>query len=157
MKTRVTLAVLLSLSLFLTAFSGITYGQDARSANDIVIKVTDDWLTAFNAQDAVAWAAVLNYPHVRFSNGSVSSWRSREEYVAMAKKRFPTLVNNGWDNSVWLRRDVTLSSHDKFHVSVEFERFKADGESLGVYQALFIVTNIDGHWGVQGVSTLSPY
>jgi len=75
----------------------------------------------------------------------------------MAKKRFPTLVNNGWDHSVWLRRDVTLSSHDKVHVSVEFERFKADGETLGVYQALFILTNIDEHWGVQGVSTLSPY
>ncbi len=155
MKTGVTLVVVLS--LFLTVFSGITYGQDARSANDIVIKVTDDWLTAFNAQDAVAWAAVLNYPHVRFASGSVSSWRSREEYAAMAKKRFPTLVNNGWDHSVWLRRDVTLSSHDKVHVSVEFERFKAGGESLGVYQALFILTNVDGHWGVQGVSTLSPY
>ena len=155
MKTRVNVAVVLS--LLLTVFSGITYGQDARSANDIVIKVTDDWLTAFNAQDAVAWAAVLNYPHVRFASGAVSSWRSREEYAAMATKRFPTLVNNGWDHSVWLRRDVTLSSRDKVHVSVEFERFTADGESLGVYQALFIVTDIDGHWGVQGVSTLSPY
>ncbi len=133
MKTRVPLAVLLS--LFLTVFSGITYGQDARSANDIVIKVTDDWLTAFNAQDAVEWAAVLNYPHVRFANGSVSSWRSREEYAAMAKKRFPTLINNGWDHSVWLRRDVTLSSHDKFHVSVEFERFKADGEGGGPHSS----------------------
>jgi hypothetical protein len=155
MKTRVTVAVLLS--LFLAAVSGITYGQDAPRANDIVIEVTDEWLTAFNAQDGVAWAAVLNYPHVRFSSGSVSSWRSPEEYAAMAEQRFPTLVNNGWDHSVWTSREVTLSSHDKLHASVEFERFKADGESLGVYQALFILTNIDGHWGVQGVSTLSPY
>ena len=145
------------IALFVTFFSEIGYVQDTRSPNDIAIKVTDDWLLAFNAQDAVAWASVLNYPHVRFSNGSVLSWRSEADYAEMATKRFPVLVRNGWNHSVWLSREVTLYSRDKLHVSAEFQRFRADGESLGVYQALYIVTNINGHWGVQGVSTLSPY
>ena len=40
---------------------------------------------------------------------------------------------------------------------MEFERFNAEDESLGVYQALYIVTNINGDWGIQGISTITPY
>ena len=157
------LVVLGSASAWVTAqsldigVSGVAYGQDALNPNEVAIQATDNFIEAFNAQDAVELAATLNYPHVRFSNGAVTTWNSEEEYAETAKRRFPTLVGNGWDHSVSLKREVTLSSEDKIHVSAEFERFNADDESLGVYQALYIVTNIDGHWGIQGMSTITPY
>lgn len=99
----------------------------------------------------------IELSHIRFSNGSVTTWDSEEEYAEMAKSRFITLVSNGWSYSRWLKREVTLSSEDKIHVAMEFERFNAEDESLGVYQALYIVTNINGDWGIQGISTITPY
>ena len=137
--------------------SGVAYGQDALSPSEAAIQATDNFMKAFNAKDAVEWAATLNYPHVRFSNGAVTTWNSEEEYAETTKKRFPTLIANGWHHTVLVKREVTLSSEDKIHVSIEFERFNADDDSLGVFQALYIVTNVDGHWGIQGISTITPY
>ena len=145
------------LFLLVIGFSGGVSGQDAPNPNEVAIQATDNFLKAFNAKDAVEWAATLNYPHIRFSNGSVTTWDSEEEYAEMAKSRFITLVSNGWSYSRWLKREVTLSSEDKIHVAMGFERFNAEDESLGVYQALYIVTNINGDWGIQGISTITPY
>ena len=147
----------MTLLLLMISMVGGVYGQDISNPNEVAIQATDNFLKAFNAKDAVEWARTLNYPHIRFSNGSVTTWDSEEEYAEMAKSRFITLVSNGWDHSRWLKREVTLSSEDKIHVSTEFERFNAEDESLGVYQALYIVTNINGDWGIQGISTITPY
>ena len=121
------------------------------------IEVTDKFLQAFNAKNHNEWAATLNYPHIRFSNGIVQTWESEEDYANMARTRFATLVNNGWGYTVWLNREVTLSSPDKIHVTTEFERFKTDDESLGKYHALYIVTKLNGKWGIQGISSVTPY
>ena len=144
------------LFLLVIGFSGGVSGQDAPNPNEVAIQATDNFLKAFNAKDAVEWAATLNYPHIRLSNGSVTTWDSEVEYAEMAKSRFITLVCNGWSYSGWLKREVTLSSEDKIHVSMEFESFNAEDESLGVYQALYIETNINGDWCIQGISTITP-
>ncbi len=130
---------------------------NCQTAEEIALDATDKFLQAFNAKNHNEWAATLHYPHIRFSNGIVQSWESEADYADMARTRFVTLVNNGWDYTVWLNREVTLSSPDKIHVTTEFERFKASNESLGKYQALYIVTKIEGKWGVQGISSITPY
>ena len=68
-------------------------GRMLRTQMNVAIQATDNFLKAFNAKDAVEWAATLNYPHIRFSNGSVTTWDSEEEYAEMAKSRFITLVS----------------------------------------------------------------
>lgn len=42
---------------------------------------------------------------------------------------------------------------DKVHFDVQFTRYRADGTVIGAYKSLWIVTRIEGHWGVQARSS----
>lgn len=114
----------------------------------------DAFMLGFNARDPEAWAASLNYPHVRFASGGVTVWESAQEFAQT--RAFETLPNSGWDHSHWLTRDVTLASPGKVHISTVFQRFNSANEIIGTYQSLYIVTRVDGHWGTQARSSLAP-
>jgi len=114
----------------------------------------DAFMLAFNAREPEAWAASLNYPHVRFASGGVTVWESAEEFART--RAFEALRRAGWDHSHWLTREATLASPEKVHISTVFQRFNSDNEVIGTYQSLYIVTQVDGHWGTQARSSLAP-
>jgi hypothetical protein len=114
----------------------------------------DEFILAFNDKNPKAWAASLNYPHVRFARGTVTVWNSATEFSDT--KAFETLARSGWDHSHWLTRDVVLVSPEKVHISAVFQRFNKDNEIIGTYQSLYIVTKVAGHWGTQARSSLAP-
>ena len=114
----------------------------------------DAFMLGFNARDPEAWAASLNYPHVRFASGSVTVWDSAEEFAQTLA--FETLPRSGWDHSHWLTRDVVLVSSEKVHIATVFQPFNSDNEVLFTYESLYIVTKVDGHWGTQARSSLAP-
>ena len=115
----------------------------------------DEFMATFNARDPVAWAASLNYPHVRFASGTVTVWETAEEFAR--GESFERLAAVGWDHSHWLSREVVLVSPGKVHVNTVFQRFNARNESIGTYESLYIVTkDNNGHWGIQARSSLAP-
>ena len=114
----------------------------------------DEFLLAFNQQDAAGWAASLNYPHVRFASGTVTVWNSAADFSDT--DAFEMLSKSGWDHSHWLTRDIVLVSHEKVHIATKFQRFNDSNESIGTYESLYIVTKVDGHWGTQARSSLAP-
>lgn len=140
------------------AFAGFpASAQDSNAeqrAIDGAMAAMDNFMLAFNARDPEAWAASLNYPHVRFASGTVTVWDSAEEFAET--RAFETLPRSGWDHSHWLTRDVVLVSDNKVHIATEFARFNSDNEVLATYQSLYIITNVDGHWGTQARSSLAP-
>ena len=81
----------------------------------------DEFLLAFNQQDAAGWAASLNYPHVRFASGTVTVWNSAADFSDT--DAFEMLSKSGWDHSHWLTRDVVLVSPQKVHIATAFQRF----------------------------------
>lgn len=156
MKTR--LVVILSVCLGISSTSPPVAAQD-RDATELAISeamsVLDEFMLQFNRRDPEAWASTLNYPHVRFASGNVTVWDTAEEYAA-SSQAFVVLPRTGWDHSHWLTREVTLASPTKVHVETVFRRFNNDNEPIGTYQSLYIVTIVDGHWGVQARSSLAP-
>lgn len=118
------------------------------------MQALDEFMLTFNSRDMDAWAATLNYPHVRFASGTVTVWESAEEFAQGAT--FERLPRTGWDHSHWLSREVALASPGKVHVNTVFQRFNSDNEPIGTYQSLYIVTLVDGHWGTQARSSLAP-
>jgi len=114
----------------------------------------DAFMLGFNARDMDAWAASLNYPHVRFASGGVTVWDSAEEFKQ--RNPFESLGNSGWDHSHWLTRDVTLASSGKVHIATVFQRFNSANEVIGTYESLYIITKVNGHWGTQARSSLAP-
>ena len=146
----------LLLLLSIATMSGVAAeSEDAKSrAIASAMQAMDQFMIGFNKRDMEAWADSLNFPHVRFASGTVTVWQTREEFVA--DNVFARLSATGWDHSHWLERDVTLASPGKVHIATVFQRFNTDNEIIGTYQSLYIVTEVDGHWGTQARSSLAP-
>ena len=134
--------------------SSAQYSSETEEAITAAMGAMDAFMLAFNARDPHGWAASLNYPHVRFASGSVTVWETAEEFADT--QAFERLPNTGWDHSHWLTREVSLASPNKVHINTVFQRFNAENEIIGTYQSLYIVTNMNGHWGTQSISSLAP-
>ncbi len=117
-------------------------------------KAMDDFMTAFNARDPQAWAATLNFPHVRFASNEVKVYNTAEEF-AREMRDYPKRLTP-WDYSRWESMRVIQSGPDKVHFEVTFVRFDAAGKEIGKFPSLYIVTLKNGHWGVQARSSFAP-
>jgi hypothetical protein len=114
----------------------------------------DAFFKAFNARDNDALKKTLHYPHVRINEtGNVNVWRDASE----AGTNFEGLIRSeGWARSSL--DSVTMRQNDpvKVHFEVVFSRYKADGSKYATYQSLWIVTSVNGEWGVQARSSFAP-
>lgn len=117
--------------------------------------VMDAFMSTFNARDEKAWAATFNYPHIRIASGKVrisetaADIEEEMDFAAFAKA-------TGWHHSAWDKVELVEAGADKVHFAVRFTRYKEDGEVLAVYDSLYVVTRMDGHWGVQARSSFAP-
>ena len=155
MKNR--FLMMLTVVLGLALSSSQSDAQDSNENAEAIagaMAALDEFMLSFNRKNMEAWAATLNYPHVRFASGSVTVWENSEEF-AMGTA-FEGLARIGWDHSHWLSREVTMASPGKVHISTVFQRFNDRNEPIARYQSLYIVTLVDGHWGAQARSSLAP-
>ena len=132
------------------------WADDTEESDSInkAMQVLDSFMYSFNARDMNSWSETLNYPHVRIAGGKVTVWDTKEEYSAT--NVFNRLTATGWDHSVWLSKDVVLVSKNKVHISTVFQRYDKNNNPMKKYQSLYVVTNDEGHWGVQARSSLAP-
>lgn len=155
MKNRlfILLALLVSLSL---SFPVASAQDDDGNCEAIAgaMAALDEFMATFNSKNMQAWAASLNYPHVRFASGGVTVWQNAEEFASA--RTFELLASIGWDHSHWLTREVTMASANKVHISTVFQRFNDQNQPIAKYQSLYLVTLVDGHWGTQARSSLAP-
>jgi hypothetical protein len=141
------------------AIAGLSARSSSAATDDAdvaaAMKALDEYMAAFNSRDEKAWAATLNYPHVRIAGGEVKVWQTPEEYcadfdfAAFAKKY-------DWDHSAWDKREVVQKGPGKVHVCVTFSRYNVKGEKLETYDSLYVLTNKDGHWGTLARSSYAP-
>jgi len=122
-------------------------GRDTAAAEQAL----DDFMAALNARDAAGINASFNFPHVRFASGTVTIFEKRGDFTLAG---FDSRTSaDGWHRSAWDHKKVVHAGADKVHFVVQFTRYRADGSVIGAYISLWIVTRLDGHWGVQGRSS----
>jgi hypothetical protein len=114
--------------------------------------VLDGVVAAANARDIEGLRAKLNYPHVRFSSGTVAILTPGDRKIDL----YIMGPAAEWHHSAWLRRTVLHAGPTKVHLDVMLGRYRKDDTFLGAYEALYIVTLQDGHWGLQGDSSYAP-
>jgi hypothetical protein len=119
------------------------------------LEVVQAFIAGFNARDPEAFAATLNYPHVRIASGTVTVVNSPEEHARAYASR-KNLIEPNWDRSAFDSLEVIHSSDDKVHVAVQFTRYDKGGSPINTYQAVYVVTRVDGHWGIQARSSSAP-
>ncbi len=112
----------------------------------------DAFMAAFNARDLKAFEASFNFPHVRFASNTVRTIMPGD----MKPEMFTTGALSEWDHSAWARRAVIHAGADKVHIDTRFTRYRKDGSVIGGFDSIYIVTHLDGHWGIQGRSSFAP-
>ena len=112
----------------------------------------DAFMKAFNARDLAAFEATFNFPHVRFASSKVTIINPGFHKPEM----FTTGALSDWDHSAWARRDVVHAGADKVHIDTRFNRYRKDGSVIGGFDSIYIVTRLDGRWGIQGRSSFAP-
>jgi hypothetical protein len=145
-KLTILIAMLMATSVWAEKVQSKSVGQ--------AMQVLDSFILSFNSRDMEDWSETLNYPHVRLAGGSVTVWADRQEYSSV--DIFDGLASTGWHHSAWVSRKVVLESENKVHISTVFQRYDINNNPLKKYQSLYIVTNDNGHWGVQARSSLAP-
>lgn len=120
----------------------------AESLEDIGLAAVDRFIDTWNSRDPEAWAASLNYPHVRPGPfGPLRVAADAEEYVRHVD--FERVIATGWDHSEWDYKHVLHTSPNKIHVVGQWNRFNKQGEKILTNPVVYIVTLVNGEWGVQ--------
>ena len=128
----------------------------AGASEETALWVLSDFLTALNAGDTPGFFDTLNFPHVRIASEKVAIWSSREEGERSYMQAFAERAGTSWHHSEWDSREVIQSSGDKVHVAVQFTRYDRDNSPIATYRSLYIVTCVEGHWGIQARSSFAP-
>ena len=119
------------------------------------LEVTDAFIATFNAHDLRAHFETLNFPHIRIANGTVHVWNT-PEHLKEYESHWTGRIEPDWSYSAWNSREVIHSSDDKVHLAVQFTRYDKSGSTITTYGALYIITCINGHWGIQARSSFAP-
>lgn len=107
------------------------------------------FFTNFNAEDAVGWANVMHYPHVRVSAGSGTSMlrETPEDYAANASwDRFKA---DGWVRTDGIPPVRIHESANKVHLAGGWTRYNAANEPIRSNRVTYILTRIERSWGIQ--------
>ena len=84
----------------------------------------------------------------------VTALRLKGETPEEIATDFEVLRQSGWDHSTLDLAEAVHVSADKVHFRIVFSRYTADGSPYTTAPGLYVITNQNGHWGLQLQSTL---
>ena len=141
-------ASLLLLSLQVQGHSQTTFDR-AKAERDVMV-VLDNFMAAFNRQDAAAEERTYQFPHYRLASGQMAVLNAPgTETQAQMNATYKAVRDAGWDHSAWTRRRIVHISDSKAHVDTEFTRYRKDGSIIASYESLYVITQENGRWGIK--------
>lgn len=106
----------------------------------------EDYFQAFNTRDEEAMRARLHFPFSWIINDGVRLVMEPKDFIAPTKQ---LVKQENWANSQLDWMEVVQAWDDKAPIKLAYSRYKADGTKYVTHEALWIVTKIDDHWGIQ--------
>lgn len=106
------------------------------------------FIEAWNTREPAAFAATLQYPHVRPTadfDGRV--FADAATYAAAID--FDQVLATGWDRSRLDSATVVQAGEGQAHVAGRYTRLRADGSAIWSNQVTYVVTEKDGSIGIQ--------
>lgn len=117
-------------------------------------RVLDDFMAGLNAYDAAAMDRCMHFPHPRIAVGKVLVYEAPGGNPLDLFERLKK--EDGWSHSRWESREIVQFNESKAHFAVSYTRFRADLSVIGVYESLYILTRVEGRWGIQARSSFGP-
>lgn len=106
------------------------------------------FIEAWNTREPAAFAATLQYPHVRPTadfDGRV--FADAAAYAAITD--FDQVMATGWDRSRLDSAIVVHAGEGQAHVAGRYTRLRADGSAIWSNQVTYVVTETGGSIGIQ--------
>lgn len=114
---------------------------DTTAASDCL----DRFTAAFNAGDLAGMDAELHFPHTLLSSAQRLVWDGPGQHP---RDFFEQLRATGWASTRYESKEAVLASADKVHFVLTYTRRNASDEVLSTHHNLWIVTRLDGRWGI---------
>jgi hypothetical protein len=89
--------------------------------------------------------AELHFPHTLLSGAQRLVWDSPGQHPP---DFFEQLRATGWASTRYESKEAVLASADKVHFVLTYTRRNASDEVLSTHHNLWIVTRLDGRWGI---------
>jgi ketosteroid isomerase-like protein len=115
------------------------------SAIEEAKKAMEDYFAAFNAQDVEAIRKHLHFPFSWIINTRVRPVATASEFESPTQTLIET---EGWHHSEFDYIEPVQVWENKIHFKLAYSRFKADGTKYMTHEALWIVTKVEGRWGI---------
>ena len=107
-----------------------------------------EFFRADRAKDGQRWADVMSYPHVRVAAPTGSAWfETPEDYASNAS--WEAREATGWVLSRGVQPVRLHESADKVHLAGGWTRYNIDDESILSNRVTYVLTRLDGRWGIQ--------
>ena len=118
------------------------------------MKVLDAFMDALNRYDAAGMDACMHFPHPRLAEGKIVVYDKPGTNPMDLFERLKKSDN--WSYSRWVKRELVQFNAIKAHVLLSYTRYRADDSVIGTYESMYILTNVDGRWGIQARSSFGP-
>ena len=108
----------------------------------------------FNKRDRKISVDLMHFPHVRLWNNQFSIFNSEEEFLKGFDLQTQKLEQEGWTHTVTKDIQAVQSDESKVHLLLLQSRRNKDDIEIENFQTLWIMTKIDGKWGIKFRSSL---
>lgn len=103
----------------------------------------------FNKRDRKISVDLMHFPHVRLWNNQFSIFNSEEEFLKGFDQQTQKLEQEGWSHTVTKDIKSVQSDESKVHLLLLQSRRNKDDIEIENFQTLWIMTKIDGKWGIR--------
>mgnify|MGYP001381815773 CR=1 FL=1 len=103
----------------------------------------------FNKRDRKISVDLMHFPHVRLWNNQFSIFNSEEEFLKGFDQQTQKLEQEGWTHTVTKDIKSVQSDESKVHLLLLQSRRNKDDIEIENFQTLWIMTKIDGKWGIK--------
>ena len=112
-------------------------------------KALEYFMEKWNTGDDEKLRTAMHFPFITFGGGKNVFVKENPEDFSQHFDRMKE--NDGWASSSFDYDTLKfyMSTEDKVHLSIDYNRFKADGEKYGTGNVFYVVIKKDGRWGMQ--------
>ena len=123
---------------------------------DAAVKTIEKFMSYLNSGNNSGLFNTIHTPHVRISENGVRIYNNLQELQENYLKDFVDRAGDSWQHTVLDSTEVLHNSESKVHVYIQWTRYDANDLLLATHKALWIMTRVDGRWGVQARSSFAP-
>ena len=124
----------------------MTAGEGRAEAEQAAVAAVEAFYQAWNVGDIEAVRETMNYPHVSLFPGHVEVRATPADFESPFERLREA---QGWHRSSLDRAHVLWNRDDKVCVDAHWSRYGEDGTRYLSGNIIYLVTRVDGHWGIQ--------